>query len=138
MSVSKESRSVRIAETPTSSANTAKTVQYRRLANRARRCRSERSIRSTDLSAEQQTAEAHEVFDAGVAGDHQGYPERDRGEMAELAELVIDDEERDRDDLHDRLDLAPDARRNHQVLRRGEAAQRGDGELARDDHHDDP
>ena len=42
---------------------------------------------------------ADEIVDAGVDRHHHRHPERDRSQVRELAELVVDDEQGDRDDL---------------------------------------
>src|SRR5262245_37807081 len=126
MSVSKESRKVSTTEMATRTAVTANTVRYRRLEKRAKRCRGESAIqilgikgggRSANRPAEEEPAEAHEVFDTGVDRDHQRRPEGERGQTREQRlDLVVDDQQGDRHDLDDRLELAREPRRNHQVL----------------------
>src|SRR3954471_1580305 len=81
------------------------------------------------LTPQDELPEADEVLDAGVDRHRQGHPEGDGGQVAEFAELVVDDQQGDRDDLDGGLDLAREARRDHQVLGRREAAQRGHREL---------
>ena len=83
-----------------------------RRAPRARAGRARRPTLGRPISiaparaAEHQPPVAHEVLEAGEHRQHERHPQRHRREVPELAQLVVDDEQRDGDDLGHGLGLA--------------------------------